>query len=180
MLTGLNKPQQILHFFQNFQEETYCTNDIAIYICNTFDLTNKNKTDRGMLAQINVEVSSTISEMFKYNRQMNFERSGTKSKFLYTFKHNPNVIIPTPTEIDIPNPYAVNMFTTKISKQTKEIEQKKEQKINSPLEKKTDTLQDPIVLLLERINKMNIHNIEDIQLTSIVDNKKITINITNA
>jgi hypothetical protein len=182
MLTGLTKPQQIFHFFQNYQEGTYYTDDISIYICNTFHLGDKNPTDKGMLAQINVEVSSTISEMFKYNRQMNFERFGTKNKFSFRYKDNPFVYIPTPTEIDVPNPYAVNLFLpkTKAPKQTEKIEQTKEEEIISPVLEIEEDINDPIILLLERINKMNIHHLDDIQLTSIVDNKKITINITNA
>lgn len=188
MLTGLLKPQQILYFFQNFQDlkEEYDTKDISIFICNTFDLGDKNPTDKGMLAQINVEVSSTISEMIKYNRPMNFERFGPRSKYSFRFKANPFVDIPTPTEIDVPNPYAVNIFTKQPKKQIiasvqEEVKEDVQKDIQSHFEvEESLDIYDPFIQLLDRVKKMNLYDFDNLQFTRKMQDKIITINITNA
>lgn len=180
MLTGLQKPHQILYFFQNFQDlqEIYDTKDISIYICNTFDLGEKNPTDKGMLAQINVEVSATISKMINENRQVNFERFGPKSKYSFRFKANPFVDIPTPTRIDVPNPYAVNIFMEQLKN---EIPLSKQENVQShfEVEESVDT-NDPFTQLLDRVKKMNLYDFDNLQFIRKMQDKIITINITNA
>ena len=188
MLTGLLKPQQILYFFQNFQnlKEEYDTKDISIFICNTFDLGDKNPTHKGMLAQINVEVSSTISEMIKYNRPMNFERFGPRSKYSFRFKANPFVDIPIPLEIDVPNPYAIDIFTKQIKKQIatpvqQELKDDVQQDIQAHFEDdETPDIYDPFIQLLDRVKKMNLYDFDNLQFTRKMQDKIITINITNA
>jgi hypothetical protein len=188
MLTGLLKPHQILYFFQNFQDlqEIYDTKDISIFICNTFDLGDKNPTDKGMLAQINVEVSATISKMVGDNRQINFERFGSKSKYSLRFKANPFVDIPTPLEIDVPNPYAIDIFTKQIKKQIalpaqEETEEDVQQYIEAHFEDdETQDIYDPFIQLLDRVKEMNLYDFDNLQFTRKMQNKIITINITNA
>lgn len=180
MLTGLQKPHQILYFFQNFQDlqEIYDTKDISIYICNTFDLGNKNPTDKGMLAQINVEVSATISKMVEENRQVNFERFGPKSKYSFRFKANPFVDIPTPTRIDVPNPYAVNIFMEQLKNEIP-LSIQEDIQAHFEVEETLDT-NDPFIQLLDRVKKMNLYNFDNLQFTRKMQDKIITINITNA
>jgi hypothetical protein len=180
MLTGLDKPQQILHFFQNFQQGDFDTKDISIYICNTFDLGDKNPTDKGMLAQINVEVSSTISKMLGDNRQINFERSGSRRKFSLRFKANPFVEIPTPIEIDVPNPYEINMFTNKAIQPAPKIEQIMEEASQELIPYIEDDNYDPFADILERITKMNLYDFDNLLITKRVGNKIISVNLTNA
>ena len=188
MLTGLQKPHQIMYFFQNFQDlqEIYDTKDISIFICNTFDLGDKNPTDKGMLAQINVEVSATISKMVGDNRQINFERFGSKSKYSLRFKANPFVDIPTPTEIDVPNPYAIDIFTQQPKKQItrpiqEEVKEDVQQDIKAHFEvEESLDINDPFIQLLERVKKMNLYDFDNLQFTRKMQDKIITINITNA
>jgi hypothetical protein len=188
MLTGLNKPQQILYFFQNFQDlqEEYDTKDISIFICNTFDLEDKNPTDKGMLAQINVEVSSTISKMVGDNRQVNFERFGPRSKYSYRFKANPFVDIPTPLVIDVPNLYAIDIFTKQPKKQIiasvqEKVKEDVQQDIQAHFEDdETPDIYDPFIQLLDRVKKMNLYDFDNLQFTRKMQDKIITVNITNA
>jgi len=192
MLTGLLKPQQILYFFQNYQDlqEEYDTKDISIFICNTFDLADKNPTDKGMLAQINVEVSATISEMFKYNRPMNFERFGTRKKYSYRYKANPFVDIPTPIEIDVPNPYAIDIFTKQPEKQIiapvqEDFQQETKEDIQQDIQAhfeddETPNIYDPFIQLLDRVKEMNLYDFDNLQFTRKMQDKIITVNITNA
>jgi len=188
MLTGLLKPQQILYFFQNFQDlqEEYDTKDISIFICNTFDLTYKNPTDKGMLAQINVEVSSTLSKMVGDNRQVNFERFGPRSKYSFRFKANPFVDIPTPIEIDVPNLYAIDIFTKQPKKQIiasvqEEVKEDVQQDIQAHFEDdETQDIYDPFIQLLDRVKEMNLYDFDNLQFTRKMQDKIITVNITNA
>jgi hypothetical protein len=192
MLTGLLKPQQILYFFQNYQDlqEEYDTKDISIFICNTFDLTYKNPTDKGMLAQINVEVSATLSKMVGDNRQVNFERFGPRSKYSYRFKANPFVDIPNPIEIDVPNLYAIDIFTKQPKKQIiasvqediqEEVKEDVQQDIQAHFEDdETPDIYDPFMQLIDRVKKMNLYDFDNLQFTRKMQDKIITVNITNA
>jgi hypothetical protein len=188
MLTGLLKPQQILYFFQNYQDlqEEYDTKDISIFICNTFDLGDKNPTDKGMLAQINVEVSATLSKMVGDNRQVNFERFGPRSKYSYRFKANPFVDIPNPIEIDVPNPYAIDIFTKQPTKQIiapvqEDIQEETKEYIQTHFEDdETPDIYDPFVQLLDRVKKMNLYDFDNLQFTRKMQDKIITVNISNA
>jgi hypothetical protein len=197
MLTGLTRPQQMFFFMQNHKEGMYSTNYISQWICNNFDLRKKNPTKRGMLCQINNEVSSNFSKLMKptCKRQLNFEQHpGTKGEFYYSFKENKKLKLPTPKEIVAPNPYE----TKNILKPTQtsfNFEQKEEiEEIEAPLEEITimdencplfediiaaDKINDPIRILFERLQAFNIHNLQEINVISILDNKKVTINITN-
>ena len=181
MLTGLTKPQQILYFFQNFQDlkDEYDTKDISIFICNTFDLGDKNPTDNGMLAQINVEVSSTLSKMVEGNRQNNFERFGPKNKYSYRFKANPFVDIPTPIEIDVPNPYAIDIFTKKPEKEPIALPAQEDNQAHFE-EHEVQDICDPFIELLDGLKKMNLYDINNLQFTRKLQDKIITVNITNA
>jgi len=197
MLTGLTRPQQIFFFMENHKEEMYSTNYISQWICNNFDLRKKNPTKRGMLCQINNEVSSNFSKLMKPSckRQVNFEQHpGTKGEFYYSFKENKKLKLPTPKEIVAPNPYE----TKNILKPTQtsfNFEQKDELKqLEAPLEEITiidensplfediiaaDKINDPIQQIIDIYNKINLHHINDFNISSIRDNKKITINISN-
>ena len=182
---------------ENHKEEMYSTNYISQWICNNFDLRKKNPTKRGMLCQINNEVSSNFSKLMKPSckRQVNFEQHpGTKGEFYYSFKENKKLKLPTPKEIVALNPYE----TKNILKPTQtsfNFEQKDELKqLEAPLEEITiidensplfediiaaDKINDPIQQIIDIYNKINLHHINDFNISSIRDNKKITINISN-
>ncbi len=197
MLTGLTRPQQMFFFMENHQEGKYSTNYISQWICNNFDLSEKNPTSRGMLTQINNEVSSNFSKLMKPNnrRPINFEQHPAENgAFYYSYKENNLLKLPTPAEIDIHNPYETKTILkpTQTSfnfelKETNEI-------IEAPLEETTiidensplfediiaaDKINDPIQQIIDIYNNIKIHDIEDFNISSIRDNKKITIKISN-
>ena len=197
MLTGLTRPQQMLFFMENHQEGKYSTNYMSQWICNNFDLSGKNPTSRGMLTQINNEVSSNFSKLMKptCKRQLNFEQHpGTKGEFYYSFKENKKLKLPIPKEIVAPNPYE----TKNILKPTQtsfKFEQKDEViQTEAPLEETTimdencplfediiaaDIINDPIQQIIDIYNNINLHHINDFNISTIRDNKKITIGISN-
>jgi hypothetical protein len=132
---------------------------------------------------------------YKTNHKLNFEQHpGTKGEFYYSFKENKKLKLPIPKEIVAPNPYE----TKNILKPTQtsfNFEQKEEiEEIEAPLEETTiidencplfediiaaDKINDPIRILFERLQAFNIHNLQEINVISILDNKKVTINIAN-
>jgi hypothetical protein len=199
MLTGLTRPQQILFFMENNKEGIYSTNYISQWICNNFDLTGKNPTSRGMLTQINNEVSSNFTKFtepkYKTNHKLNFEQHPQENgAFFYSYKRNKKLKLPTPVEIVAPNPYE----TKNILKPTQtsfNFEQNEEiDTTEAPLEETTimdensplfediiaaDKINDPIQQIIDIYNNINLHNIDDFNISTIRDNKKITIGISN-
>ena len=185
---------------ENHKEGMYSTNYISQWICNNFDLRKKNPTKRGMLCQINNEVSSNFSKLMKptCKRQLNFEQHpGTKGEFYYSFKENKKLKLPSPKEIVAPNPYETN----KILKPTQtsfKFDQKEEiGQREAPLEETTimeensplfediiaadliNKEEDIVSRILENYQKMNIYNLEEITFITTRDKKKVTINISN-
>jgi hypothetical protein len=205
MLTGLSRPQQMLYFFQQHQGDIYSTNYISQYICNNFDLSKKKIPKSGipMMQQINNEVSSNFSKFadpkHKKNPIVNFIVISTGKEFLYQYQHNPKLKLPTPKILDVTNKYKTTILlkptqTTFNFEQIKEHIEEDSQPIieeqnmteNCPLFQDIKTAdiinktQDPLLLLLENIEKMNLHNLEEMNFTSIIKDKKIQIYITNA
>jgi len=200
MLTGLSRPQQMLYFFQQHQEEIYSTNYISQYICNNFDLSKKKIPKSGipMMQQINNEVSSNFSKFadpkHKKNPIVNFIVISTGKEFLYQYQHNTKLKLPTPSIIDVPNKYKTTILL-KPTQTSFNFEQKEEIKvIETPLEKITnmeqnsplfediiaaDKINDPIQQIIDIYNNINIHNLQDFNISTIRDNKKITIQISN-
>ena len=197
MLTGLTRPQQMFFFMRNHQEGKYSTNYMSQWICNNFDLSGKNPTSRGMLTQINNEVSSNFSKLTKptNKRPVNFiQHPAENGAFYYSYLENEDLELPTPIEIEVPNPYE----TKNILKPTQtsfNFEQKEEiEEIEAPIEETTtmdencplfediiaaDKINDPIQQIIDIYNNINIHDIEDFNISSIRGNKKITIGISN-
>jgi len=197
MLIGLTRPQQMFFFMENHKEGMYSTNYISQWICNNFDLRKKNPTKRGMLCQINNEVSSNFSKLMKptCKRQLNFEQHpGTKGEFYYSFKENKKLKLPTPKEIVAPNPYETKTILkptqTSFNFEQKETNEERE----APLEETTnmdeisplfediiaaDKINDPIQQIIDIYNSINLHNLQDFNISTIRDNKKITIGISN-
>jgi hypothetical protein len=197
MLTGLTRPQQMFFFMQNHKAGLYSTNYISQWICNNFDLRKKNPTKRGMLCQINNEVSSNFSKLMKptCKRQLNFEQHpGTKGEFYYSFKENKKLKLPTPKEIVAPNPYETKTILkptqTSFNFEQKETNEERE----APLEETTnmdencplfediiaaDKINDPIQQIIDIYNSINLHNLQDFNISTIRGNKKITIGISN-
>jgi hypothetical protein len=205
MLTGLSRPKQMLYFFQQNQEEIYSTNYMSQYICNNFDLSNKKIPKSGipMIQQINNEVSSNFTKFadpkYKKNPIVNFKVISTGKEFLYQYQHNPKLKLITPTEIDVPNKYMTTkllkpsqtnfnfeQIDEEITQHPQPITEEQNMTENCPLledVKAADIInkeQDPLLLLLENIEKMNLHNLEEMNFTSIIKDKKIQIYITNA
>ena len=197
MLTGLTRPQQMFFFMQNHKAGLYSTNYISQWICNNFDLRKKNPTKRGMLCQINNEVSSNFSKLMKptCKRQLNFEQHpGTKGEFYYSFKENKKLKLPTPKEIVAPNPYETKTILkptqTSFNFEQKETNEERE----APLEETTnmdeisplfediiaaDKINDPIQQIIDIYNNINLHHIDNFNISTIRGNKKITIGISN-
>ena len=197
MLTGLTRPQQMFFFMQNHKAGLYSTNYISQWICNNFDLRKKNPTKRGMLCQINNEVSSNFSKLMKptCKRQLNFEQHpGTKGEFYYSFKENKKLKLPTPKEIVAPNPYETKTIL-KPTQTSFKFDQKEEiEEREAPLEETTimdeisplfediiaaDKINDPIQQILDIYNNINLHHIDNFNISTIRGNKKITIGISN-
>jgi hypothetical protein len=182
---------------QNHKEGLYSTNYISQWICNNFDLRKKNPTKRGMLFQINNEVSSNFSKLMKptCKRQLNFEQhSGTKGEFYYSFKENKKLKLPTPVEIVADNPYETKKILKptqtsfnfelkeEIEEQEAQIEETNTMEENSPLFEDiiaADKINDPIQQILDIYNNIKLHNLDNFNISSIRDNKKITIQISN-
>jgi hypothetical protein len=203
MLTGLSRPQQMLYFFEQHQEEMYSTNYISQYICNNFDLSKKKIPKSGipMMQQINNEVSSNFSKFadpkHKKNPIVNFKVISKGKEFLYQYQHNPKLKLPTLTEIDVPNKYKTTILlkpsqTNFNFKQTEEqtedsqpITEEQNTTENSPLFEDiiaADLInkeEDIVSRILENYQKMNIYNLEEITFITTRDKKKVTINISN-
>ena len=199
MLTGLSRPQQILFFMENHKEGMYSTNYISQYICNNFDLTGKNPTDKGMLCQINNEVSSNFTKFtgskYKTNHKLNFEQHPAENgAFFYSYKRNKKLKLPTPVEIVASNPYETKKILKptqtsfnfelkeEIEEQEVQIQETTKMEENSPLFEDiiaADKINDPIQQILDIYNSINLHNLQDFNISSIRDNKKITIGISN-
>ncbi len=204
MITGLSRPQQILYFFENHKEELYSTYYISQYICNNFDLTNKPLPKNiTMLQQINNEVSSNISKFMdpKYNVRtpINFDRIEKDNRiFLYRYNENVNISLPTPKTVEKTNIYK----TTKILKPTQtsfdfdEIEDETEQEISisdkeceevsiSPLMEDVVaydhvySISDPVLCLLEKLESVNLQNLQENKLVFTYEKRKVTIIIEN-
>jgi hypothetical protein len=209
MLTGLSRPQQILFFMENHKEGIYSTNYISQWICNNFDLRKKNPTKRGMLCQINNEVSSNFTKFtdpkYKTNHKLNFvQHPAENGAFLYSFVENKKLKLPKTKQVEGHNPYA----TTKILKPTQtsfkfeeqivEIAKPEEilaiEEIQTPTEETStmeensqlfediqaaDKIHDPIQMIMDIYNKINLHDLNDFNISSIRDNKKITITVSN-
>ena len=197
MLTGLTRPQQMFFFMRNHQEGKYSTNYMSQWICNNFDLSGKNPTSRGMLTQINNEVSSNFSKLTKptNKRPVNFiQHPAENGAFYYSYLENEDVELPTPIEIEVPNPYETKIIL-KPTQTSFNFEQKEEiEEIEAPIEEITtmdencplfediiaaDKINDPIQQIIDIYNNINIHHIEDFNISSIRGNKKITIGISN-
>jgi hypothetical protein len=187
MLTGLSRSQQILFFMENHQEGLYSTNYISQYICNNFDLSGKNPTEKGMLAQINCEVSSTFSKFIdpKYNSKqpINFQQHiGKNGSYLYSYKKNNNLNLPTPNSITLHNPYRTKKLL-KPTQTTFDFQQEEETIIiETPLFEDivaADKINDPIQMIFDIYNNIKINNIDNFNISTIRDNKKITIEISN-
>lgn len=201
MLTGLTRPKQMLYFFQQNQEEIYSTNYISQYICNNFDLSKKKIPKSGipMIQQVNNEVSSNFTKFadpkYKKNPIVNFKVISTDKEFLYQYQHNPKLKLPTPTEIDVPNKY----MTTKLLKPSQtnfnfeQIDEEAPQHLQTTIEEQNmnensplfediiaaDKINDPIQQILDIYYNIKLHNLDNFNISSIRDNKKITIQISN-
>ena len=197
MLTGLTRPQQMFFFMRNHKEGRYSTNYMSQWICNNFDLSGKNPTSRGMLTQINNEVSSNFSKLTKptNKRPVNFiQHPAENGAFYYSYLENEDLELPTPIEIEVPNPYETKIIL-KPTQTSFNFEQKEEiEEIEVPLKETTimdencplfediiaaDKINDPIQQIIDIYNNINIHDIEDFNISSIRGNKKITIGICN-
>lgn len=184
---------------ENHKEGMYSTNYISQYICNNFDLTGKNPTDKGMLCQINNEVSSNFTKFtdpkYKTNHKLNFEQHPAENgAFYYSYKRNKKLKLPTPVEIVAPNPYETKTIL-KPTQTSFNFEQNEEiDTIEATLEETTimdencplfediiaaDKINDPIQQIIDIYNNINLHNLQDFNISTIRDNKKITIGISN-
>jgi len=198
MLTGLSRPQQMLYFFEQHQEEMYSTNYISQYICNNFDLTGKNPTKNGMLVQINNEVSSNFTKFaetkYKKNPIVNFKVIKMGKEFLYQYQHNPKLILPTPTEIDVPNLYETTILlkSTQTNFNFEQIDEEITQHPQTTTEEQNMDENSPLLedikaadiinkedLFTSLIEQMNLHNLETLNFTRIEHKKKIQVTITN-
>jgi hypothetical protein len=201
MLTGLSRPQQMLYFFQQHQEEIYSTNYISQYICNNFDLTGKNPTKNGMLVQINNEVSSNFTKFadskYKKNPIVNFKVISTGKEFLYQYQHNPKLNLPTPLEIDVPNPYETTILLKptqtsfnfeQIDEETQHLQTHTEEQNtneNSPLLEdikaadKISEFYDPINTIIEKFERLNLNLVKEVSFSGMVRDRKFKIIIEN-
>jgi hypothetical protein len=128
-------------------------------------------------------------------RQLNFEQHpGTKGEFYYSFKENKKLKLPTPKEIVAPNPYETKTIL-KPTQTSFKFDQKEEiEEREAPLEETTimdeisplfediiaaDKINDPIQQILDIYNNINLHHIDNFNISTIRGNKKITIGISN-
>jgi hypothetical protein len=184
---------------ENHKDGIYSTNYISQWICNNFDLTGKNPTSKGMLTQINNEVSSNFTKFtepkYKTNHKLNFEQHPQENgAFFYSYKRNKKLKLPTPKEIVAPNPYETKTILkptqTSFNFEQKETNEERE----APLEETTnmdencplfediiaaDKINDPIQQILDIYNNINLHHIDNFNISTIRGNKKITIGISN-
>jgi len=194
MKTGLSRPQQILYFFEQHQEGTYSTNYISQYICNNFDLSSKPQPKYiSMLQQINNEVASNISKFldpkYKTNPIYNFERTKIGKDFFYSYKENYLLTLPTTIETNKENKYFSEILIAPTQtnfdfEQIQETTTEEEQTLSILQEDiiaadYVNSLNDPFLLILDKIEKLNMAHLKDISLSTIIRDKKISINISN-
>lgn len=156
----ITKAEMIIHFFNNHQTGSFTARQITEYIVANYDFAAKVINDGRTLHQtIANEVASVISEFYTDRRKWslrNFSRTENKNRYIYKYLPNNNhntqeTQTLTPTIITTPSiPQITN-----------------------------DKIDDPIQMIMDFYKKIDLQNIDDFNFSSIRDNKKITINITN-
>lgn len=152
-----------------------------------------------MIQQVNNEVSSNFTKFadpkYKKNPIVNFKVISTDKEFLYQYQHNPKLKLPKPIEIDVPNKYMTkkllkpsqtNFNFEQIDEETTQhpqpITEEQNMRENSPLFEDiiaADKINDPIQQILDIYYNIKLHNLDNFNISSIRDNKKITIQISN-
>ena len=196
MITGLSRPQQILYFFEQHQEEEYSTQYISQYICNNFDLSSKPNPKSGisMLQQVNNEVSSNISKFLdpKYFKSpiFNFERVKIGKDYFYKYKENNRLVLPETKTVNKTNKYKTDKIlmpkqTNFNFEETQIMEQPKEEIISTLQEDikaadKIHDFDDPINLIIEKIESLHLNTVQEISFSGIVRDRKFKITIENS
>ncbi len=156
----ITKAEMIIHFFNNHQTGSFTSNQITQYLIDNYDFSQKVITDGRTLYQtVRGEVACVISEFYSDQKKWslrNFSRTQNKNRYIYRYLPNNNHHI----------------------KQTETLPttQPKTKPITGTNPQKTD---DPIQMIIDFYKKIDLQNIDDFNFSSIRDNKKITINITN-
>jgi hypothetical protein len=82
----------------------------------------------------------------------------------------------------VPNLYAIDIFTKQPKKQIiASVQEEVKEDIQAHFEDdETPDSYDPFIQLLDRVKKMNLYDFDNLQFTRKMQDKIITVNITNA
>ncbi len=181
------KYMRVVEFFETHQENKFNSTDVKNYLLKHHDFSNK-KIRKGWTLDkiVMVETSSVLSLFYSDEKEYshlkplrNFEREKIGREWYYWYVNYNKPVIPiienTPiqTTLDFEEPIQE-------TNQEKILEQSQEQ--NSPLFEDiiaADKINDPIQQIIDIYNNINIHNLQDFNISTIRDNKKITIGISN-
>ena len=164
--------------------------DLARYFISKYNFTaKKHKYGENILQYVHKDVSSALKRFEpgkEYASMRNFTREWTKDGYLYTSTPlTTNYVLPKQTEMD----FGADIYVEeKVVKTDVETEEKTEEVTVHTTGKNSPLFED--VKAAEHINnqnlfqplieQMNIHNLEELNCTYTLNNKKIQVTITNA
>jgi hypothetical protein len=158
METTITKAEMIINFFNNHRTGTYTTQHLTNYLMENYDFSKKVINDGRTLQQTLLnEVASVMSEFYTDQKKWalrNFSRTQNKNSYIYRYLPNNNHHKQEPQPIETENPTTTEQTPIPITN-------------------------DPIQMIIDFYKNIDLKNIDDFNFSSIRDNKKITINITN-
>ena len=170
------KYMRVVEFFETHQDKKFNSTDVKNYLLQHHDFSKKIIRKGWTLEQtVMVETSSVLSLFYSDEKQYahlkplrNFQREKIGNEWYY-WHINYNAPIQTTFNFEEPQ-----------TNEEKTLEQSQE--INSPLFEDiiaADKINDPIQQIIDIIKNIDLHNLEQFTISSIRDNKKITIDISN-
>ena len=187
------KPEMIVDYFRKHTSGQHTSKDISIYLIDTYNFSNKViRQGKTLLQVINGEVSSVLSEYYNVETKMalrNFTRTLNGRAYYYTSTENLDSFpvvdndkkLPVQTQLDLFKEYQPEYDCL-------ESEEELETPLQeiSPLQEdivaadKIRTFNDPFVEILNKVKVFNIDDLEEINIISIIDGKRITLTVANA
>jgi hypothetical protein len=170
------KYMRVVEFFEKNQDKKFNSTDVKNYLLQHHDFSKKIIRKGWTLERtVMVETSSVLSLFYSDEKQYqhlkplrNFQREKIGNEWYYS---HINYNAPIQTTLNFEEPQ---------TNQEKTLEQS--QKINSPLFEDiiaADKINDPIQQIIDIYNNINIQDLQDFNISTIRDNKKITIAISN-
>jgi len=182
----MSKYMRVVEFFETHQDKKFKSTDVKNYLLKHHDFSNKRIRKGWTLEQIvMVETSSVLSLFYSDEKEYahlkpfrNFEREKIENEWYYWhINYNNSVMssnnISIQTILDFEEPF-------KEANEENTLEQSQEE--NCPLLEDiiaADKINDPIQQILDIYNNINLQDLQDFNISTIRDNKKITIAISN-